>query len=32
MIEREGTGWIIEQCRKYIEIVREAKATAPELP
>jgi len=31
-IERHGTGWISEQCRKYLQIVREARASAPELP
>jgi 2-dehydro-3-deoxyphosphogluconate aldolase/(4S)-4-hydroxy-2-oxoglutarate aldolase len=32
MVKKHGLGWITEQCRKYIQIVAEARKNAPSLP
>ena len=32
MVKKHGTGWITEQIKTYIEIVAEARRTAPPLP
>jgi hypothetical protein len=32
MIEKEGLGWITQQVRRFIEVIRQARKNLPELP
>ncbi len=32
MVKKHGLGWVTEQCKKYIQIVAAARASAPPLP